>query len=513
MHADGIADLAASAPTTQYNWTWDTVTYPDFIYSGTVNIFLGGAGQGLASANPNVVIYSTGNLTFLGEHLSCADVNGDGLADLIIGSPMAQTDLATAGDIASVERGRVDVFYSSPAWTNGAQADVDTADLSLTGSVPYEWFGYHTDTVANVSVLTSQLVSTMAAAGLPMPPAVCTDLLNGAPTTTLATLLLVGSPGYRTVNATVGRLNAFAVPQPGTAAAAYLQCLAITSLPGGGNVLAPLWTITADASLMVSPFATTKLGAGFAVGFPLAAGVPYLAVGAPNTDLGDASGIGGFNTSAGLVVVAPVPQTAGNYSLLAFSGLATATLISGMPDARFGWNVMWAHLNADNYSDLVVAAPMYTPIFIADVRVPLPDSGSSAGAISGRRAVTVRAPLRASGDNEAGAVMVYLGGAATFPRGRVSNAETAAAWRATGDANFGRFGAAIAAADWDDDGSTELIVGAPRATEALPTAPDASAVAATAAVTAPSSPSQPRKLQAATATEMPGAVYVFKIAT
>ena len=100
---------------------------------------------------------------------------------------------------------------------------------------------------------------------------------------------------------------------------------------------------------------------------------------------------------------------------------------------------------------------------------------------------------------QVGAVFVFAGGAAFAPFLRGSHwAEAAAAWRADGSARFGRLGSSLAAADWDGDGTAELIVGAPRATVAIPAA--AAGGGSGRAMQAPSA-----------GVEMPGAVFVYKV--
>jgi hypothetical protein len=85
--------------------------------------------------------------------------------------------------------------------------------------------------------------------------------------------------------------------------------------------------------------------------------------------------------------------------------------------------------------------------------------------------------------------------------GTTSNAESKASWRADGDSRFGRLGTSIAVADWNGDGSLELIIGAPRASVSIPPALMNASVSAMS--------DSHRGLQAVAATEMPGAVYIY----
>ena len=97
-----------------------------------------------------------------------------------------------------------------------------------------------------------------------------------------ASLLLVGSPGFRATTAlgpaSVGRVAAYSLPYPGTAAFAFERCMAFgpssSSAPTAPTTTAPLpfpsplFTVAADLSFLNSPLITSKLGTGFSVGNP-----------------------------------------------------------------------------------------------------------------------------------------------------------------------------------------------------------------------------------------------------
>ncbi len=63
--------------------------------------------------------------------------------------------------------------------------------------------------------------------------------------------------------------------------------------------------------------------------------------------------------------------------------------------------------------------------------------------------------------DEPGQVVVYTGGS-SFPTGTTNDALGAASWSALGTKNFGRFGAALAVWDWNNDGKQEIVCGEPR---------------------------------------------------
>jgi hypothetical protein len=533
FNADGVDDLAVSAPTAGWPDWAGPPTLPIFEYAGSVQIFLGQRERGIAADGlglPDLVIApSSTTLTHLGTHLQCADLTGDGFADLIVGSPYALAGSNPAGALVTTQAGRVDVFYSSAGWgaagrtggTGPTPVPLETsANLTATGtSGPYEWIGAHTHAVPN---------ATQAGAGRPRTAeallagralvAGCRGALGLAVAEAAAeaggaSLLLVGSPGFRATTAlgpaSVGRVAAYSLPYPGTAAFAFERCMAFgpssttTTAPTAPlPVPSPLFTVAADLSFLNSPLITSKLGTGFSVGNPFPSPSPaYVALGMPAVDLCNSSALlpanategGVFNTSAGAVLLFPLtPALEGDYTWLsllsanATGGLAR-TLAASLPDARFGFRVGFHDVLGAGTDQLVVGAPMYTGFFIGD------GSGKAAAAPA------------TTPPSEAGAVFVWAAGDLPPPppssslSALVCDAQTSASWMAAGDAHAGRLGSSWAVADWDGDGVSELIIGAPRAFEPLPDMQGGGG---------------PRGLQAPPATpiDMPGAVYVYSLA-
>lgn len=108
----------------------------------------------------------------------------------------------------------------------------------------------------------------------------------------------------------------------------------------------------------------------------------------------------------------------------------------------------------------------------------------------GGRTRTLARPHRPLLSPQVGSALIFAGGPAFAPllAGTHWAVEGAAAWRADGAARYGRLGSALAVADWDADGQADVVLGAPRASAAIPAAGAADPV------------------------EMPGAVYVYKAA-
>ncbi|XP_017692453.1 PREDICTED: phosphatidylinositol-glycan-specific phospholipase D [Lepidothrix coronata] len=94
FNEDGVPDLAIGAP---------SVGSQFLTYKGAVYVYFGSEGRGLAS-QPNVTITCQDSYCNLGWSLLAADVDGDGNADLVVGSPYAPG--------GGQQRGFVVAFYS-----------------------------------------------------------------------------------------------------------------------------------------------------------------------------------------------------------------------------------------------------------------------------------------------------------------------------------------------------------------------------------------------------------------
>uniref|UniRef100_A0A8C3JER9 Phosphatidylinositol-glycan-specific phospholipase D n=1 Tax=Calidris pygmaea TaxID=425635 RepID=A0A8C3JER9_9CHAR len=138
FNEDGVPDLAIGAP---------SVGSQFLTYKGAVYVYFGTEGRGLAS-EPNVTITCEYSYCNLGWSLLAADVDGDGNADLVVGSPYAPG--------GGQQRGFVVAFYS---YFNRISAhrvlSVQDANWMVKGEENYAWFGFSLDScqLENVTLL------------------------------------------------------------------------------------------------------------------------------------------------------------------------------------------------------------------------------------------------------------------------------------------------------------------------------------------------------------------------
>uniref|UniRef100_A0A8V5G5L0 Phosphatidylinositol-glycan-specific phospholipase D n=1 Tax=Melopsittacus undulatus TaxID=13146 RepID=A0A8V5G5L0_MELUD len=130
FNEDGVSDLAIGAP---------SVGSQFLTYKGAVYVYFGTEGRGLAS-QPNVTITCQYSYCNLGWSLLAADVDGDGNADLVVGSPYAPG--------GGQQRGFVVAFYSYFNRTHDA-------NWMVKGEENYAWFGFSLDScqLENITLL------------------------------------------------------------------------------------------------------------------------------------------------------------------------------------------------------------------------------------------------------------------------------------------------------------------------------------------------------------------------
>ncbi|KAF4798254.1 phosphatidylinositol-glycan-specific phospholipase D isoform X1 [Turdus rufiventris] len=121
---DGVPDLAIGAP---------SVGSQFLTYKGAVYVYFGSEGRGLAS-QPNVTITCQYSYCNFGWSLLAADVDGNGNADLVVGSPYAPG--------GGKQRGFVVAFYSHFNRSDKGLLSVQDANWLVEGEENYAWFGF-----------------------------------------------------------------------------------------------------------------------------------------------------------------------------------------------------------------------------------------------------------------------------------------------------------------------------------------------------------------------------------
>jgi hypothetical protein len=319
-----------------------------------------------------------------------------------------------------------------------------------------------------------------------------------------STLLVIGAPGYKTVinggQAAVGRISGFVIPHTKTSTGRFAACL--RSKMQAPVSPAPLFTITADSFVLSGPTITSKLGHGLALGQPFGAGRGLvLALGMTAVDFCNSTSLisGGnvFNSSAGSVTLLTITSALkgdllwSDVTTTLSHSLNATVLASNLPDARYGWRMLFSDVNGDNLDDLIIGAPMKTPFFVG-LNVPRNDTGHEAGAVYGYKG---------------GSSFPFAGAPIGQPGARTCSATDNAWFLLEGQGEFGRFGESIMVSE--ENNVMKLFVSAPRVTEIVPPQV-AQKVASQVAPQVDERKSSGVDPDSATI-EMPGAVYVFDL--
>jgi len=138
VNADGIDDILLGAPFARAPTDATTKV-------GAVYIILGGAGlQGsidLAQSPADVTLVGPGSSSFFGDSLASGDVNGDGIADVIVGATFARRTAPPP-----VSAGATYVVFGSPDWPSTLEMASGEYDAAIFGAEDLDELG---DTVAS----------------------------------------------------------------------------------------------------------------------------------------------------------------------------------------------------------------------------------------------------------------------------------------------------------------------------------------------------------------------------
>eukprot|EP01087_Luapelamoeba_hula_P019893 TRINITY_DN6663_c0_g1_i1.p1 TRINITY_DN6663_c0_g1~~TRINITY_DN6663_c0_g1_i1.p1 ORF type:complete len:909 (+),score=122.76 TRINITY_DN6663_c0_g1_i1:56-2728(+) len=311
FNADGYDDAVVSAP----GGLGKTLQY-----TGKVFVYLGGpAGTNFTKPDLTISVSSSDNYTNVGYALHACDVTGDGLADLIVGSPYARGSSDTNNwNRWWYQTGAVSVFVSSNQRKAGSVLDwkQDANWFEYGPHNLYAWFGGALSCAHNASARTTTLfVSASEAAD--QPNKLCA----------------------------VGMLYAYDFKWP-------------TNSTSNSTVrLASTLAFTLEGQ---SEF--DKLGLSVALGSPLtqrtADGPTHIAVGMPTkaVPLPPTARI----DQAGQVAVIPLAalRALGVGTRYSQSMGGVTAVFQGEQDfARFGWTVNFADVNGDGFDDLWISHP------------------------------------------------------------------------------------------------------------------------------------------------------------
>ena len=143
LNADGVDDIVLGAP-------FASATGDRGSAGGVVYVFFGGTGlpaqADLSSSSPDVLLESPGPSSFFGDSVATADVNGDGVADLIVGSTFAAPP---SGAAPASQAGAVYVVFGGSKWPAALHMAKGEYDLAVYGAENLDELG---DTVASGDV-------------------------------------------------------------------------------------------------------------------------------------------------------------------------------------------------------------------------------------------------------------------------------------------------------------------------------------------------------------------------
>jgi glycosylphosphatidylinositol phospholipase D len=303
LNRDGIDDLVVSQPRYMAH---------ELSYRGRIFVYYG-TRHGLSTEPWTMITLNgdVGNYTMMGASLSSGDLDGDGFADLIIGSPFSCNieDICTDMDDGLHQRGLVSVFLSSK-WQISPTVDLGKADQSIEGHNAYYWLGMRSAVMFNASV-TPPLLITTAPIG---------NYTNDAV-----------APGCMLIY-DFKSLNKTETTEPTPLSSIY------TSSPGA------------------------KLGWSFSIGSPYVQQQQsqnhpdYLVISAPSEIAPSKQSNTGPLFEAGRIYIAPtsllVSQSQGidSHSLISVDGTERY--------GRFGWSTLMKDLDHDGIDDLIVSAPL-----------------------------------------------------------------------------------------------------------------------------------------------------------
>ncbi len=494
VDGDGYADVAVGAQGNASN-------------TGKVYLYRGGA-SGLGTSATWTAVGEKATDYFGAVLAGGGDVNGDGISDIMVSAPPFVVDILSP----NIHNGKAYLYLGGPAgpasaagWTGSGETTSNYYGWSVASAGDVNGDGY-TDVVVGAFFVNSGTGKAYlylgGLSGLSMSPA-WTAAGEGAGIyfgSSVAGAGDVNGDGYADVVVGAGNY---------TSGTNYYQGKAYLYLGGASGLsAAALWTATGETAY--SYFGGSVAGAGDvngdgyadvvvgAYGYGSNTGRAYLYFGsqgglsssavwtATGEALGDyfaycaatAGDVNGDGYSDVVVGAYMNTSQAGKaYVYLGGpGGLAASAAWSkaGAAGVRFGGSVATAgDVNGDGYSDLLIGASYYNSragrayLYLGGASGPATSAAWTAdGAASSLFGNAVAPAGDVNGDGYSDVVVGAQGsstvlGKAYIYLGSAAGLSTTAAWTGSGAATADRFGYAVASADVNGDGYSDILVGAP----------------------------------------------------
>jgi hypothetical protein len=140
LNDDGVDDIIVSAPMSE------GIKDPDYRTDrGEVYVVFGGedlAGTiDIAEEEPDVTIIAAEGFSLMGDSIGIGDVNGDGIADLVLGAPFAGRIPGSPHGGPRTELGEVYVIFGSPTLGGSISIPEGQQDFTISGPEQYSELG------------------------------------------------------------------------------------------------------------------------------------------------------------------------------------------------------------------------------------------------------------------------------------------------------------------------------------------------------------------------------------
>jgi len=140
LNDDGVDDIIVSAPMSE------GIEDPDYRTDrGEVYVIFGGAGLAgtidIAEGEQDVTIIAAEGFSLMGDSMATGDVNGDGIADLVLGAPFAGRVPGSPHGGPRTELGEVYVIFGSPALRDSISIPEGQQDFTISGPEQYSELG------------------------------------------------------------------------------------------------------------------------------------------------------------------------------------------------------------------------------------------------------------------------------------------------------------------------------------------------------------------------------------